>query len=230
MWGASQAPTEQPTRTTGSDVTSSTAAQDAWAISSMVTPASAFGDRPYPGRSMPIVRYHVEKWAIWYSQQLLSIGFGWRNTDRRTVGAQPLEVQRPGDVAHDVSGAAPPNPIAPLAHDPHRSSAIESVDLRRRDQIVQLEVPGALHGGGTAARSERDRRDAHRIEDVGVPPHARRGDLRLGCRPADDRVVGGRRSIRPAARHRCRSDPAWPCSTRPLPAGRRTAPRRAPLR
>ena len=48
-------------------------------MSSMVSPASAFGDRPYPGTSMAMHRYHVDRCAIWKIQHDWSIGLGWMN-------------------------------------------------------------------------------------------------------------------------------------------------------
>jgi len=37
------------------------------------------GDRPWPGRSIAIVRNALEKRAVWYVQQVRSCGSAWRN-------------------------------------------------------------------------------------------------------------------------------------------------------
>jgi hypothetical protein len=44
------------------------ASQQACAMSPIVRPSRAFGDRPYPGMSMAMQRCHVDIWAIWKIQ------------------------------------------------------------------------------------------------------------------------------------------------------------------
>ncbi len=65
MYGAIEDPTEQPTRVALSPAAaSSIASQQACAMSVMVKPASALGERPYPGMSIAMQRYQVDRCAI----------------------------------------------------------------------------------------------------------------------------------------------------------------------
>jgi hypothetical protein len=65
IWGASEEPTEHPTRIAFSPGSaSSIASQQASAMSVMVSPVSALGERPYPGMSMAMQRYQVDRCAI----------------------------------------------------------------------------------------------------------------------------------------------------------------------
>jgi len=57
-------------------IASSITSQHACAMSSMVSPRVALGDRPYPGMSMAMQRYQVDMWAIWKIQHDWSIGLG----------------------------------------------------------------------------------------------------------------------------------------------------------
>ena len=69
MNGTIADPTEQPTRTAASPGNaSSIASQQASAMSAVLRPGPALGERPYPGMSMAIHRNQVEKCAIWKIQ------------------------------------------------------------------------------------------------------------------------------------------------------------------
>ena len=78
MKGLMAEPVEQPTRMAVSPGSaSSTASQHAAAMSSMLSPSAPLGERPYPGISMPMHRYQVDRCAIWKIQHDWSMGLGW---------------------------------------------------------------------------------------------------------------------------------------------------------